>query len=72
MKSIAEKNEMCEKVFRSLMDAGNKNIYFIDKNGSLGDDHEATVDGVHLTDLGFMRYADFLAGKFRELGLPLK
>jgi hypothetical protein len=72
MKSIAEKNEMCEKDFRSLMDAGNKNIYFIDKNGSLGDDHEATVDGVHLTDLGFMRYADFLAGKFRELGLPLK
>lgn len=72
VKSIAEKNEMCEKVFRDLKDAGYNNIYFIDKTGSLGEDHEATVDGVHLTDLGFMRYADFLAGKFREFGLPLK
>lgn len=72
IKSITEKNEMCEKVFRDLRDAGYKNIYFIDKTNSLGYDHEATVDGVHLTDLGFMRYADFLVGKFREFGLPLK
>ena len=32
-----------------------KNIYFIDPGMELGDDHEATVDGVHPTDLGFER-----------------
>ncbi len=69
MKGIIAKNEMIGNVFRKLTEAGNKNLYFIDKSRSLGLDHEATVDGVHLTDLGFMRYADFLSGKFREFGL---
>lgn len=69
MKGIIAKNEMIGNVFRKLTEAGNKNLYFIDKSRSLGHDHEATVDGVHLTDLGFMRYADFLSGKFREFGL---
>jgi hypothetical protein len=26
----------------------------------IGADREATVDGIHFTDLGFMRYADYL------------
>ncbi len=26
----------------------------------LGDDGEATVDGIHFTDVGMMRYADLL------------
>ena len=34
-----------------------------------GFDHEGTVDGVHFTDLGFMRYADFLINQFKQLGL---
>ena len=32
-----------------------KNIWFINPGMDLGDDHEATVDGVHPTDLGFER-----------------
>lgn len=31
------------------------NVYFIDPGMPVGDDHEATVDGVHPTDLGFER-----------------
>ena len=27
---------------------------------SIGHDGEATVDGIHFTDLGFMRYAEIL------------
>jgi hypothetical protein len=71
LKSIDLKNEMCKRVFKTMTNAGYKNIYFIDKEGSIGKDHEATVDGVHLTDLGFLRYADYLIGKFRMFGLPL-
>jgi hypothetical protein len=69
--NISIKNEMCARVFDNLTRKGYKNIYFIDKSGSIGDDHEATVDGVHLTDLGFERYADFLIQKFRKLKLQL-
>ncbi len=71
LKSIDLKNEMCERVFKTMINTGYKNIYFIDKEGSIGKDHEGTVDGVHLTDLGFLRYADYLIGKFRMFGLPL-
>ncbi len=68
---LIKKNEMCEKVFKSLIDMGFKNIHFVDKKGAIGYDHEATVDGVHFTDLGFLRYADFLIERFRGFGLPL-
>lgn len=70
--NIDIKNEMCREVFEDLEKNGRKNIYFIDKSGSLGNDHEATVDGVHLTDLGFQRYADFLIKEFKRFRLPVR
>ena len=30
------------------------------KKSPIGPDHEGTVDGVHMTDLGFQRFAKFL------------
>jgi len=33
----------------------------------LGDDGEATVDGIHFTDLGMMRYADLLYPVLRRV-----
>ena len=36
---------------------------------SFGMDNEGTVDGVHLTDLGFLRYADYLIKNFKEQNL---
>ncbi len=42
--------------------AGDRRLYFLDGGGLLGPDFdECTVDGVHATDLGFMRMADRLA-----------
>ena len=35
-------------------------IYLYSTDKSLGDDGDSTVDGIHFTDLGFMRYADFI------------
>lgn len=33
-------------------------MYYLSAEKLIGNDHEATIDGVHLTDLGFMRMAD--------------
>ena len=35
----------------------------------MGTDNEATVDGLHFTDLGFMRYADLLEPIIRRIAL---
>ena len=32
----------------------------------VGHDNEAFVDGIHFTDLGMMRYADWLAPHIRK------
>ena len=44
------------------------NLNLKSKN-AIGDDNEGTVDGVHFTDLGFLRYADFLIDRFIDFGL---
>ncbi|WP_291528369.1 SGNH/GDSL hydrolase family protein [Bacteroides sp. UBA939] len=57
---VASKNETIAAIFRSLKKRGEKNIYFLSSKDILGHDGEATVDGIHLTDLGFVRYAEIL------------
>ena len=42
------------------MKENEKNIIFISSKNMLGEDGEATIDGIHFTDLGMMRYADFV------------
>ena len=37
-----------------------KNIILISSKNMLGEDGEATIDGIHFTDLGMMRYADLV------------
>jgi hypothetical protein len=70
--SINEKNDMMKSEYKKMLEKGFKNIYYIENKGALGNDHEATVDAVHFTDLGFLRYADFLISRFRKFRLPLK
>lgn len=55
--------ELCEK-FRK---EGYKNVRYIDvfaganvKKSPIGPDFEACVDGIHFTDLGFLRFAEFM------------
>lgn len=65
-KLIQDKNNALKAEFEKLKKAGMKNIYLITTKGAIGDDNEATVDGVHLTDLGFMRMADHLIEEFKK------
>ena len=52
------KNKGLQNVYRNLLKSGAKRIYYIPSRNLIGDDGEATIDGVHPTDLGFMRMAN--------------
>ncbi len=70
-KNTAEKNQALRTEFDKLVKGGMKNLIYISSAGAIGTDNEGTVDGTHLTDLGFMRYADYLIGKFKENNLKI-
>lgn len=53
-----EKQLELEKAYLTLMKSGVANLYFQKGVYLIGDDNEATVDGVHLTDLGMQRFAN--------------
>lgn len=59
-REIKEKNEMLCSIFRELKQRGERHIYYLSSKDIIGHDGEATVDGIHFTDLGFMRYAKVL------------
>ncbi|MGA1149932.1 MAG: SGNH/GDSL hydrolase family protein [Flavobacteriaceae bacterium] len=55
--------------FEKMIKNGYKNIYLIETPKLADSDHEGTVDGIHFTDLGFLRYADFLISQLRAFEL---
>jgi hypothetical protein len=63
---IKGKNDALKSEFNRMKSMGFKNIFYIESDGAIGNDHEATVDAVHFTDLGFLRYADFMIEKFNK------
>ena len=68
---ISLKNKALRTEYDKLLRKGILNLVYIDNKGAIGDDNESTVDGVHLTDLGFMRFADFLIAKFKQNNLSV-
>jgi lysophospholipase L1-like esterase len=57
---LNEKNELLKQIFQEEKKNGDKNIFYVKAENLIGDNQEATVDGVHLTDLGFLRMAENL------------
>ena len=57
----AEKNTALRAAHQRLLGEGIERLYYVPCDTLLGSDGEATVDGVHPTDLGFLRIADALA-----------
>jgi hypothetical protein len=55
------------EAYQALTKAGVKNLHYLPADSLLGDDGEATVDGSHPTDLGFMRQADAFEKILRPL-----
>lgn len=67
--SLKELNSALHTEYKKMIKSGFHNIYYVTSENATGTDHEGTVDGVHFTDLGFIRYADFLIDTFDRFGL---
>ena len=60
-------NQHFNKAYKTLKNEGDKNIYYLPSKGIIGEDGEGTVDGVHLTDLGFYRMANAIKKKLQTI-----
>ncbi len=63
---LPEKNDAFRRNYQILKDEGYDNLIFVEADDLLGDDHEGTVDGIHLTDVGFRIYSDVLTPVIRR------
>ena len=54
--------------YARLLTDGVKGLWYVPGEFLVGDDDEGTVDGVHPTDLGFLRMAEILAPVVKNLG----
>lgn len=66
LEEVTVKNEAQKRLFNKLKKAGEKKIYYISAEGMIGDDGEATVDAIHFTDLGAMRYVEHVMPTIRK------
>lgn len=66
-KKLNNKNQTLRKIFNKLKAEKEKNIALISSKNMLGNDRETTVDGIHFTDLGMMRYADLVCPILKKL-----
>ncbi|MEF9924003.1 MAG: SGNH/GDSL hydrolase family protein [Muribaculaceae bacterium] len=64
---VNRKNQTVNAIYKTLKKSGEKNIYFLKSDKMLGDDNEATVDGIHFTDMGFTRYSELLYPIIKKL-----
>lgn len=63
---IKEENDVWRSLYNKFRKEGYINIKYVRGEGLIGDDNEATVDGVHLTDLGFQRFSESLVKFLRD------
>lgn len=54
---LPKKNAIFREGYEKLIAEGDKNLYYIDSYNLDGEEDDGTVDGIHLTDLGFKYYA---------------
>ena len=66
---LIEENTALKNEYDKIIKSGTPNIFYIKDNKEFLVDNEGTVDGVHLTDLGFIRYADYLIENFKKFNL---
>jgi len=64
---LHEKNATLKKIFDEQKKKGDRRIYYLKSDKLIGTDYESTVDGVHMTDLGFWRMSQNLYPVLRKL-----
>ena len=63
---LIQENAALKNEYDKIIKSGIPNIFYIKDNKDFLLDNEGTVDGVHLTDLGFLRYAEYLIENFKK------
>ena len=58
--SVQAKNQALKQCHDMLLQEGLEGLFYLNGRHLLGNDNEATVDGTHPNDLGFMRMADYI------------
>lgn len=64
---LPAKNAAYRRNFERLVAEDPRNLYYVDAIDLDGAEDDGTVDGIHLTDLGFRHYADKLVPVLRPL-----
>lgn len=64
--AVADKNLALRKAYENLKAGGVRNLVYVTNEHLTGTDGEGSVDGSHLTDLGFLRFAEALEPVLRR------
>ncbi|MEN6535329.1 MAG: SGNH/GDSL hydrolase family protein, partial [Bryobacteraceae bacterium] len=64
---VTEKNAALKAAYDKLRKEGDRNLAYVPAGPLFGTDGEATVDGAHATDLGFLRMAQTIAPVLKPL-----
>lgn len=65
--AVKEKNAALKAAYEKLRKEGDRDLYYVPATNLYGSDGEATVDGTHPTDLGFLRMAETIAPVLKPL-----
>lgn len=66
-KRVHDQNKAFKEAYDKLKEEGYQGIHYISSTHLIGDDHEATIDGTHLTDLGFKRFSVIVSEALRVI-----
>ena len=64
---LATKNAALRVEYETLKNAGDNNIYYLKSDNLMNADGEGTVDGIHLTDMGFQHFAYILMKEIKNI-----
>lgn len=63
---LAARNQVLHDIYAKLLSESFTGLYYVPSQSLLGDDGEGTVDGIHPTDLGFVRMAQAIEPVLRQ------
>lgn len=64
---LTSKNAALRAEYETLKKDGDNNIYYLNSDNLMSKDAEGTVDGIHLTDMGFQHFAYELMKKIKSI-----
>jgi lysophospholipase L1-like esterase len=64
---LQEMNDILTRIYSDQKKKGDRNIYYLKAEKLIGNDSEGTVDGIHLTDLGFWRISQNMYPVIKKL-----